>query len=59
MVVVKEGVGVYCVCAHVQVNWLLLALVQDNPKSKHVEQLKERCEKAALEGKWVRDAQVT
>ncbi len=38
-----------------QVHWLVLALCQDNPKSsKHYEQLKERCEKAALEGKWVR-----
>ncbi len=32
--------------------WLLLALVQDNPKSKHLQTLIERVEIAALDGKW-------
>lgn len=33
--------------------WLLLALVQDNPKNKHLDALKETVELAAMDGKWV------
>ena len=36
-----------------QTYWLLLALVQDNPKNKHIENLKEAVEIAALDGQWV------
>ena len=36
-----------------QVYWLLLALVQDNPKNKHLDNLKETVELAAMDGKWV------
>lgn len=36
----------------VKVYWLLFAVVQDNPKSKHVAELKDRCEEAALKGDW-------
>lgn len=37
-----------------QAHWLLLALSQDQgPKTKHVDALRERCERAALEGFWV------
>ena len=35
------------------VDWLLLALVQDNPKNKHLDNLKETVELAAMDGKWV------
>ena len=38
---------------HYQVYWLLLALVQDNPKNKHLDNLKETVELAAMDGKWV------
>jgi hypothetical protein len=38
-----------------QVHWLLLALCQDHAgKNKHVEALREQCERAALDGRWVR-----
>ena len=39
--------------ACIQTYWLLLALVQDNPKNKHIENLKEAVEIAALDGQWV------
>ena len=37
-----------------QVYWLLLAISQDNPKNKHAAEMRDRCERAALEGFWVR-----
>ena len=40
------------VCA--QVCWLLLAIKQDQPKNLYVAALRDRCERAALEGSWVR-----
>jgi len=42
----------YCVCA-VQTYWLLLAVSQDQPKNKYVAELRDCCERAALEGSWV------
>jgi hypothetical protein len=39
----------------VQLYWLVLALVQDNPKNKHLDNLREQIEAAALDGRWVRD----
>lgn len=36
----------------VKTYWLLLAIAQDQPKNKYVENLKDRCEQAALEGYW-------
>ncbi|KAK9837506.1 hypothetical protein WJX81_007387 [Elliptochloris bilobata] len=36
----------------VKVYWLLLAISQDNPKSKHAAEMRDRCERAALEGFW-------
>lgn len=41
-----------CVCA-VQTYWLLLAVSQDQPKNKYVAELRDCCERAALEGSWV------
>ena len=38
----------------VQVYWLLLAHTQDFPKEKYAEELRDRCEEAALDGYWVR-----
>ncbi|GAX76345.1 hypothetical protein CEUSTIGMA_g3791.t1 [Chlamydomonas eustigma] len=32
--------------------WLVLALVQDNPKNKHLDNLREQIESAALDGGW-------
>ena len=40
-------------CA-MQTYWLLLAISQDQPKNKYVAELRDRCERAALEGYWVR-----
>jgi hypothetical protein len=37
-----------------QTYWLLLALHQDHPKNKHIELFKDKCERSALEGHWVR-----
>eukprot|EP00798_Chlamydomonas_sp_ICE-L_P018981 gene18981-25560_t len=37
----------------VKVHWLLVALCQDNPKSKPLEALKDLCERTALDGTWV------
>ncbi len=37
-----------------QVYWLLLAISQDNPKNRHAAEMRDRCERAALEGFWVR-----
>ena len=39
---------------HVQVYWLLSAIAQDQPKNKAVGELRDMCERAALEGSWVR-----
>lgn len=36
-----------------QVQWLLLALCQDHPKNKLVDAFREKCYRAALDGKWV------
>ena len=36
-----------------QVYWLLLAYTQDFPKEKYAEELRDRCEEAALDGYWV------
>lgn len=36
-----------------QVYWLLLAMSQDQPKNTHIAELRDRCERAALEGYWV------
>lgn len=38
----------------VQVYWLLSAIAQDQPKNKAVGELRDNCERAALEGSWVR-----
>lgn len=38
----------------VQTYWLLLAVSQDQPKNKYVAELRDCCERAALEGSWVR-----
>ena len=37
----------------VQTYWLLLAVSQDQPKNKYVAELRDCCERAALEGSWV------
>jgi len=37
-----------------QVYWLLSAIAQDQPKNKAVGELRDNCERAALEGSWVR-----
>ena len=37
-----------------QVYWLLLAYTQDFPKEKYAEELRDRCEEAAMDGYWVR-----
>ncbi len=37
-----------------QVYWLLLAISQDNPKNRHAADMRDKCERAALEGFWVR-----
>ena len=37
-----------------QTYWLLLAVSQDQPKNKYVAELRDCCERAALEGSWVR-----
>lgn len=39
-----------------QVYWLLTAIAQDQPKNKAVGELRDNCERAALEGSWVRTA---
>ena len=36
-----------------QICWLLLAIKQDQPKNLYVAALRDRCERAALEGSWV------
>lgn len=36
-----------------QVHWLLLALCQDQAKNKHVHAFRSKCERAALDGRWV------
>jgi len=36
-----------------QVYWLLSAIAQDQPKNKAVGELRDNCERAALEGSWV------
>lgn len=36
-----------------QTYWLLLAVSQDQPKNKYVAELRDCCERAALEGSWV------
>jgi len=36
-----------------QVYWLLLAISQDRPKNTYVAELRDQCERAALEGYWV------
>ena len=36
-----------------QVYWLLTAIAQDQPKNKAVGELRDNCERAALEGSWV------
>ena len=36
-----------------QVYWLLSAIAQDQPKNKAVVELRDNCERAALEGSWV------
>ena len=38
---------------HLQTYWLLLAVSQDQPKNKYVAELRDCCERAALEGSWV------
>ena len=38
-----------------QTYWLLLAVSQDQPKNKYVAELRDCCERAALEGSWVHD----
>ncbi len=38
-----------------QTYWLLLAVSQDQPKNKYVAELRDCCERAALEGSWVRE----
>lgn len=40
-------------CLRPQTYWLLLAISQDQPKNKYVSDLRDRCERAALEGSWV------
>ncbi len=43
-------------CMHActpQAYWLILALVQDNPKNRHLEQLRDQVEREALNGQWV------
>jgi hypothetical protein len=42
-----------------QTYWLLLALHQDHPKNKHIELFKDKCERSALEGHWVRRSRRT
>ena len=42
----RQGVGM-------QTYWLLLAVSQDQPKNKYVAELRDCCERAALEGSWV------
>ena len=37
-----------------QVYWLLLAISQDQLKNNYVAELRNQCERAALEGYWVR-----
>ena len=39
--------------ATLQVYWLLAAIAQDYPKNKHVAELRDHCERAALTGSWV------
>ena len=39
--------------------WLLLAYTQDFPKEKYAEELRDRCEEAALDGYWVRGSSDT
>lgn len=41
-------------CSAPQVYWLLLAISQDNPKNRHAADMRDKCERAALEGFWVR-----
>ncbi len=41
-----------------QVYWLLLAYTQDFPKEKYAEELRDRCEEAAMDGYWVRVSHV-
>jgi hypothetical protein len=41
-------------CFAVQVSWLLLALFQDQPNNNHIQLFRDRCERAALQGSWVR-----
>lgn len=36
-----------------QVYWLLLAISQDQAKNIYVAELRDQCERAALEGYWV------
>ncbi|BDA49060.1 probable phosphatidylinositol 4-kinase beta [Coccomyxa sp. Obi] len=36
----------------VKTYWILLAISQDQPKNKYVSDLRDRCERAALEGSW-------
>ena len=43
-------------CMIVQVYWLLSAISQDQPKNKAVGELRDMCERAALEGSWVSQA---
>jgi hypothetical protein len=38
-----------------QVSWLLLALLQDQPGNQHIRLFKDACERAALTGTWVRN----
>ena len=44
------------ICFIKQVYWLLSAIAQDQPKNKAVGELRDMCERAALEGSWVRFA---
>ena len=37
-----------------QVYWLVMATTQDHPRDTYAEELRDRCEQAALDGYWVR-----
>ena len=48
----QPWMALYALC-HAQVYWLLTAISQDQPKNKAVGELRDNCERAALEGSWV------
>lgn len=52
----KEGGahGWYQQAPAVQVHWMMLAYTQDHPRDTYAEDLRDRCEQAALDGYWVR-----